>query len=67
MKKIHTSAKRRLYTATHIKHIRRAKRTKPKAFKSEEKAQEWAKKNNIKDFELRNLRDKGKPKIKIAQ
>lgn len=39
---------------------------KPKAFKSEESANEWAKKNNIKNYTLRNLRAEGKKKkIKI--
>ncbi len=66
MKKVHTRAKRKLYAATHIKHVKKAKRTKPKAFKSEEKAVEWAKKNNVRDFKLKNLREKGKPKIKIV-
>ena len=66
MKKIHTRAKRKLYVATHIKHVKRLGRNKPKAFKSEEKALEWAKKNSLKDFELKNLREKGKPKIKFV-
>jgi len=41
--------------------------SKPKAFKSEESANKWAKENNIKDYTLRNLRSEGKKKkIKIS-
>ena len=44
-----------------------SKRTKPKAFKSEESANKWAKENNIKNYTLRNLRAEGKrKKIKIS-
>lgn len=41
--------------------------SKPKAFKSEESANNWAKKNNIKNYVLRNLRKEGeRKKIKIS-
>lgn len=40
--------------------------SKPKAFKSEESANKWAKEHNIKNYTLRNLRPEGKKKkIKI--
>ena len=43
------------------------KNTKPKAFKSEEAANKWAKENGLKDYTLRNLRKEGqKKKIKIS-
>ena len=38
----------------------------PKAFKSEESANKWAKENNLKGYTLKNLRGEGKKKkIKI--
>ncbi|MBS3102778.1 hypothetical protein J4458_05030 [Candidatus Woesearchaeota archaeon] len=41
--------------------------SKPKAFKSEESANSWAKKNNIKSYTLRNIRKEGeRKKIKIV-
>ena len=41
--------------------------SKPKAFKSEESANKWAKEHNIKDYTLRNLHAEGKrKKIKIS-
>lgn len=43
-----------------------SKRTSPKAFKSEEAANKWAKNNNIKDYKLRNLKEGKKKKIKIS-
>ncbi len=40
--------------------------SKPKAFRTEESANKWAKENNIKDYTLKNLRAEGKKKkIKI--
>ncbi|MAG91960.1 hypothetical protein CMO83_04755 [Candidatus Woesearchaeota archaeon] len=42
-------------------------KSRPKAFKSEESANKWAKANNIKNYTLRNLRKEGdKKKIKIV-
>lgn len=52
--------------STHLRHAKRAKRDKPKAFKSEEKALDWLKRRNITNFVLRNLRAMGKPKIKVS-
>lgn len=46
---------------------RKPKGSKPKAFKSEESANKWAKEHNIKDYKLVNLRSEGKKKkIKIS-
>ena len=45
---------------------RRSTDSGPKAFKSEESANKWAKENNMKNYTLRNLRGEGKKKkIKI--
>ncbi len=66
MKKMHTRAKRKMYMSSHLRHARRPKTDKPKAFKSEEKALEWLKRHSITNFVLRNLRTKGKPKIKMS-
>ena len=41
------------------------RRTKPKAFKSEEKANDWAKANGLTKFTLENLDPEGRAKIKI--
>jgi hypothetical protein len=41
--------------------------SKPKAFKSEESANKWAKENNITNYTLKNLRKEGeRKKIKIV-
>jgi len=46
---------------------KKPRNSKPKAFKSEESANKWARENNIKNYTLRNLREEGKKKkIKIT-
>jgi len=55
----------RLYS-NRTKTTKRRLIAKPKAFKSEESANKWAKENNLKGYTLRNLRGEGKKKkIKI--
>jgi len=66
MKKMHTRSKRKMYMSSHLRHAKRPKSDKPKAFKSEEKALDWLKKHSITNFVLRNLRAKGKPKVKVS-
>ena len=44
MKKMHTRAKRKMYMSSHLRHAKRPKSDKPKAFKSEEKEKESGKK-----------------------
>jgi len=57
----------RLFSNRLNKTKKQPKRTKPKAFKSEESANKWAKDNNLKKYTLRNLRAEGqKKKIKIV-
>jgi len=55
------------YTVRRPKRLKvRRKTAKPKAFKSKESAENWAKENGLKDYELVNLRKEGRrPKIKI--
>ncbi|MBL7054725.1 hypothetical protein ISS05_03120 [Candidatus Woesearchaeota archaeon] len=56
----------RLYSNRTKEEKRRSISSGPKAFKSEESANKWAKENNIKEYKLRNLRGEGKKKkIKI--
>lgn len=55
-----------MYMSSHLRHAKRPKTDKPKAFKSEEKALVWLKKHRITNFVLRNLRTEGKPKIKAS-
>ncbi|MBI2107306.1 hypothetical protein HYT57_04965 [Candidatus Woesearchaeota archaeon] len=66
MKKMHTRSKRKMYMSSHLRHAKRPKTDKPKAFKSEEKALDWLKKHSITNFELRNIRTEGKPKLKVT-
>ncbi|RME54468.1 hypothetical protein D6777_03690 [Candidatus Woesearchaeota archaeon] len=57
--KIHAKQKRMNKSATHLRSIRLATRNRakrPKTFKSEEAAKAWAEKNNIKKYELVDLK-----------
>jgi hypothetical protein len=70
MVKIHTRAKRKHSSTTHIstiKHPSRNRKTRPRTFKSEESAKAWADKNGIKEYELQNLRfgDSKDKKIRV--
>jgi hypothetical protein len=70
MVKVHTRAKRRFSSATHlggIKNPTRNRKPRPRTFKSEESAKAWAEKQGIKDYTLQNLRisDKDK-KIRVV-
>lgn len=57
----------RLYSQRIKVKKKKPKGSKPKAFKSEESANKWAKDHNIKKYTLRNLRPEGKrKKIKIS-
>ncbi|MBI5797511.1 hypothetical protein HZA98_01245 [Candidatus Woesearchaeota archaeon] len=59
MTKIHTRAKRKTASPTHLGCTRpenRDRKKRPKSFKSEEIAKKWADSQGIKKFELRNLR-----------
>jgi len=59
MTKVHSRIKRKLgistHKGTHLKQYKKKKRS--KSFKTEELAKRWAAKNNIKNFELINLRN----------
>jgi len=56
----------RLYAQRIKEKYKKPAGAKPKAFKSEESADKWAKEHNIKDYKLVNLRPEGKKKkIKI--
>ena len=57
MKKIHTRAKRRAGISTHKSKIPSGKKKKrPKTFKTEAAANEWAKKNKIEKFSLKKVK-----------
>jgi len=65
MKKIHTRVKRRAGIGTHVGVKKLGKKSKkPKAFKSEKKAQDYISKNKIKNFEVVKLKEK---KFKIRR
>lgn len=72
VRKIHAKQKRMEGSATHLRSIRglsrnRAKR--PRTFASEAAAKGWAEKNDIKKYELVNIRGehRAEKKIKIVQ
>jgi len=59
MAKVHTRAKRKARSASHIGGVvpySRVRKKRLKTFKSEELAKKWAKKNKIKSYDLVNLR-----------
>ncbi|MDP3918825.1 MAG: hypothetical protein Q8Q35_02895 [Nanoarchaeota archaeon] len=65
MVKVHTRAKRRNGSATHLRKTRpenRLRKTRPKTFKSEETAKLWAEAQGITNYELKNLRISDKDK-----
>ncbi|MFH1209176.1 MAG: hypothetical protein V1663_00080 [archaeon] len=69
--KTHSREKRNLKLGTHLRHKRRSgiKTKRAKTFKSEEKAIEYCKMKDIKDYELVNLKseDSKEKKIKIIK
>lgn len=71
MSKIHTRTKRKYSLSTKFGHKRFFSNIKPKnrpkTFKSEEKAKEWAEKQGLKDYKLLNLKseESSKKKIKV--
>ena len=70
-RKIHTRAKRRLGISTHL-HVgslnKKPRKKRPKTFKAEESANEYAKKHGITKYILKNLRFPGKKKkIRIIE
>ena len=70
-RKIHTRLKRKLGVSAH-RHLGslkiKPKKKRPKTFKTEESANEYAKKQGIKSYTLRNLRFPGnKKKIRIEK
>lgn len=57
MTKLHTRLKRKFNLSKHHSHKLKARTKKrPKTFKTEEAAKKWAEKNNIKNYELINLK-----------
>jgi|TARA_B100002003_G_C13961429_1_gene465688 hypothetical protein len=57
----------RLYSNRTQPRYKKPAGSKPKAFKSEESANKWAKENNITNYTLKNLRKEGeRKKIKIV-
>ena len=71
MSKIHTKAKRKTGAGTHRRKPvspSRKRKKRPKTFSSEDLAKKWAEKNNIKNYELVNLRigNRKDKKIKIV-
>ena len=68
MRKLHTRAKRKLGVAAHIgkrSTLSKPKKKRPKTFKTEAVANEWAKKNKISKYSLKKVkRDK---KFQIVQ
>lgn len=72
MVKIHTKQKRMARSPTHLKSIKndtRNRKKRPRTFKTEEAAKKWAEKNNIKKYELKNIRPEYKKdkKIKVVE
>lgn len=72
MGKIHTRTKRRHGLSTHTRHryffSNIPPKNRPKTFKSEEKAKEWAEKQGFKGYKLVNLKseESSKKKIKVV-
>ncbi len=59
----------RFWSERHDHSIGRGRANRPKTFKSEESAKEWAEKEGLKDYKLENLRapdSKKKPKIRVV-
>jgi hypothetical protein len=68
MVKIHTRAKRRVGSATGLRKVRpetRARKKRPRTFKSEEIATKWAESKGLKDYVLEDLKLGGSKDKKI--
>ena len=69
MSKVHTRIKRKYNLSRFRSHTNKLRTTKrPKTFKTEESAKKWAENNNIKNYELINLKNPENKlkKIKIS-
>lgn len=66
MKKIHTRVKRKLGLAHNLRHKKRAKKNRPKTFRTEASAKKYAEFKGIKDYEIVNLQLGNKKKLKIV-
>lgn len=60
MKKIHSRAKKKIGLGTHVKHkarlLKKPRKSRPKTFKTEKAANEYAKSLGIKSYELKKVK-----------